>query len=93
MSKKRRGSKKRGSKKPVTLLGNMDPEFQSSMGLMMAQVTMLMIVDAGGVVDIPVSRVDEETKGLRMDMEIVETEDNGKVFRFKIAGMKKKEAE
>lgn len=70
--------------KPSAMLGHLPPDLQDGMRLMMDQAMIILVSDAGGTVDIPVSRIDHETKGVRMNMEVIDTP-AGKTFRFKIA--------
>lgn len=65
------------------LLGNLPDDVQSVFRLMMEQVLIIQVMDAGGTLDVPVSRVDNDTKGVRMNFEVVET-DAGAVLRFSV---------
>ena len=70
-------------KDDVVMLGSQTPEFQNAIGELMERALILLVKDAGGVVDIKVDRVDHETKGIKLEMEIVDHS----VFRFRIEGM------
>jgi len=66
--------------KKITLLNQLDPEVQEYVRKMIEQAFIIMVQDAGGSVDIDVSRIDTATVNVRMEFEII---NDGKAFRFK----------